>query len=144
LQFISLEIFRCQQHVYKDAPGHGILARKIHHEFSSVGRTKRSAGDLGGHFQTVKPWERLRRFSHPNLFGLNNSQKSLVESLEFGGIMVSRDVNVSVDARDWKNGYMELALRELGTSGEAMKEEGDVETFVDQLMTYVPRSNPKP
>jgi hypothetical protein len=69
------------------------------------------------------------------LFGL--------ESLEFGWIMVSRDVNVSVDARDWKNGDMELALRELGTSGEAMKEEGDVETFVDQLMTYVPRSNPK-
>jgi hypothetical protein len=145
LQFVSLELFRCQQHVYKGAPGHGILARKIHHEFSGVGRTKRSAGDLQRHSQTDNPWDRMRRISRPNLFGLeNNSQKSLVESLEFGGIMVSQDVNVSVDASDWDKGDLELASRELGTRGKAMKEEGDVETFVDQLMTFVLRSNSKP
>ena len=60
--------------------------------------------------------------------------------------MVSREVNVSVDVRDRKTGDVELALGELGTRGEAMKEEGDVETFVDQLITNVSRfrSNPKP
>jgi hypothetical protein len=142
LEFISLELFRCQQHVHKDASGHGIFARKIHHEFSGVGRTKRAGGDTGKRSQIGKPCAGLRRFSSPNLFSpKNQSQKSLVESQEFGGIMVSQEVNVSVDARD-----VELALGELGTSGEAMKEEGDVETFVDQLMTHVPRlrNNLKP
>jgi hypothetical protein len=59
--------------------------------------------------------------------------------------MVSQGVNVSVDVRDRKTGDVELALGELGTSGKAMKEEGDVEKFVDQLIINIPklRSNPK-
>jgi len=147
LQFSPLEFFRCQQHVYKDAPGHGIFARKIHHEFSSLGRTKPSTDDMDKHSLTIKPWVGWRRSPCPNLFSSeNHSQKSLVETLDFGGIMVSREVNVSVDVRDRKTGDVELALGELGTRGEAMKEEGDVETFVDQLITNVSRfrSNPKP
>jgi hypothetical protein len=146
LQFSSLEFFRCQQHVHKDAPGHGIFARKIHHEFSSLGQTKRSTGDMGKHSLASRLWLGWRKSTRSNLFSLEtHSQKSLVGTLHFGGIMVSQEVNVSVDARDGKTADVELALGELRTSGEAMKEEGDVETYVDQLITYIPklRSNPK-
>ena len=76
----------------------------------------------------------------------NNSESDLMEMSKFGGIMVSQEV--SVDVRDFDDGSrgpggegrlggaeMEgLQLARLGTTGEAIKEAEDPETYVDRLI----------
>ncbi|PVH79874.1 hypothetical protein DL98DRAFT_560558 [Cadophora sp. DSE1049] len=74
-----------------------------------------------------------------------SSEIRLVETQTFGGIMVSQEV--SIDVRDFEgysrqrgwadddeSGGMDIGEIQMGTTGEAMKELDDSETFVDRLL----------
>jgi hypothetical protein len=82
----------------------------------------------------------------PDVNSGNNSEINLMEMQKFGGIMVSQEV--SVDVRDLGHGgrgvgsdnglggprIEEEKLTWLGTTGEAVKEVEDPETYVDKLL----------
>lgn len=152
LEFSPISVFRCQQHVYKNAPDHEVFARKIHREFSSLiepqprskqqTHMKRSSQVIphltpSRNSPEPKPWwgplAALERRSSGNVPTLKNNEdrKSMTNSL--GGIMVSQEV--SVDIREITDGDTKVELRTLGmgTSGCATTEMEDPETFVDRL-----------
>lgn len=95
-------------------------------------------------------WNRITHREPRTLSGVNldnNSELNLMEMSKFAGIMVSQEV--SVDVRDLGDGSqgpgsddglggaeMEgMQLARLGTTGGAMKEAEDPETYVDRLLT---------
>ena len=155
LVFSPLSVFRCQQHVYRNAPDHDIFARAIHREFAPLAepRTRlrrpppvrhvRRSSLVPPHLTPSKsvpepkPWwgplaalERRPPGSPPPT-GESESERELVEKQGFGGIMVSQEV--SVDVREVGDGDDEQAMRTMGTSGCATTEVEDPDTFVDRL-----------
>ncbi|KAI9829072.1 MAG: hypothetical protein M1832_000095 [Thelocarpon impressellum] len=154
LVFSPLSVFRCQQHVYKNAPDHDIFARAIHREFAPLVeprvRAKRAPPakhirrsslvpphltPSKGRQDTKSWWGPLsaleRRPSGTPPTPDSSSEKDVVDGLSYGGIMVSQEV--SVDIREIGDGETEVEMRTFGTSGCATTEVEDPETFVDQL-----------
>ena len=158
LEFSPLDVFRCQQHVYRNAPDHELFARKIHREFASLvdlrpkakasHTSNRRSAQMIPHLTPSRnspepkqwwgPLAALERRPSGNVPTLKNNvedRKSVTSSL--GGIMVSQEV--SIDIREMRDGdedtRVELRTMGLGTSGNATAELEDPETFVDRLFS---------
>ncbi|KAI9761624.1 MAG: hypothetical protein M1840_001740 [Geoglossum simile] len=132
LEYSPLGLFNVRQRVYKNALDHNVFARATHREFSGIlfsNDTRSSTRD------STRPRERvsayLERWRLPGAnpgAEKNNSASNQQPSL--GGILVSQSVVVDVtDA----NADAEMEMHTFGTVGQAMKEEGDAVTFVNEL-----------
>lgn len=141
LEFTPLSFFSTQQHVHRNSPDHAFFARMIHREFGPILN--------GNRWQTLVPGEQAkssgRRFwdrnTHrkpitlPNINSDNNSEINLMEMQKFGGIMVSQAVSVDV-GDPGSEGLRRGSDDGLGTTGEAVKEVEDTETYVDKLFAF--------
>jgi hypothetical protein len=152
LEFTPLSFFRTQQHVHRNSPDHAFFARMVHKEFGPVlNRNRLPTLALNEQLKTSdrRFWGRnsyRKPRMLPDVNSDNNSEINLMEMQKFGGIMVSQEV--SVDVRDLGNGNRglgrddglggsrmeELKFASLGTTGGAVKEVEDPETYVDKLL----------
>jgi hypothetical protein len=161
--FTPLSLFRLQQFVYKNGSDHALFARKIHREFGAFLNEERSSIEVGlksARSMTFlgrprKSFKIKRTLSGRNPFDVSiptskvnsdsSSERKLVQTKTFGGIMVSQEV--SVDIKDLEDGSLgresndglggvemaEMRHAEMGTSGRVTKEVEEPETFVDTL-----------
>ncbi|PMD42218.1 hypothetical protein L207DRAFT_456438 [Hyaloscypha variabilis F] len=139
LEFTPLSFFRTQQHVYRNSPDHAFFARMIHREFGPILNWNRWQTPVPGEQAKLSGrrfWDRKthrRPITLPDVNLDSNSEINLVEMQKFGGIMVSQEV--SVDVGDPSSGRLRQGSDdELGTTGEAVKEVEDAETYVDKLL----------
>ena len=147
--FSPFSVFRCRQHVYKNAPDHDVFARAVHREFAPIQQrpTLSPYPSYQGPMDSIprltpskrlsqsKPWwgplsalERRPLGITPTLQN-NMSNKDLTENQNYGGIMVSQEVSIDITP----TGNTAIEMRSFGTSGCATTEVNDSETFADQL-----------
>ena len=99
--------------------------------------------------RSLKFWSRRQPSGEirasPKVAPDGSSEIELVQTQTFGGIMVSQEVSVDVRnfegfsrQKDWadddESGGTDIGEIQMGTTGEAMKEVDDSETFVDRLL----------
>jgi hypothetical protein len=111
----------------------------IHREFGPILNWNRWQTPVPGEQAKLSGrrfWDRKthrRPITLPDVNLDSNSEINLVEMQKFGGIMVSQEV--SVDVGDPSSGRLRQGSDdELGTTGEAVKEVEDAETYVDKLL----------
>ena len=131
LIYTPLSLFNTKQHVYKNAPDHDAFARIIHREFSDLLCSRNAASSpqdqtLASLHSNPSP-KRWPEFPRPSSSSRRNQPEN---GQSFGGIMVSQ--SVIVDVAEARPGA-DVEMQTLGTVGQAMKEEGDVVTFVNEL-----------
>ncbi|KAI9767503.1 MAG: hypothetical protein M1839_004491 [Geoglossum umbratile] len=133
LTYSPLALFNTQQRVYKNSPDHGIFARTTYREFagivssggaSSSARSTRASRHISSN---PKQWLEFRRSRCES--GVGEDKGSSQTSL--GGILVSQSVVVDVTEAQ---SDVSMEMHVWGTVGDAMKEEGDVVTFVNELL----------
>jgi hypothetical protein len=161
--FAPLSLFRLQQFVYKNGSDHALFSRKIHREFGPFLNEERSSIDVGlrsARSMTFlgrprKSFKIKRTLSVRTPFDVSiptskvnsdsSSERKLVQTKTFGGILVSQEV--SIDIKDLEDGNLgresndgmggiemaEMRHAEMGTSGRVTKEAEEPETFVDTL-----------
>ncbi|KAI9769297.1 MAG: hypothetical protein M1839_003774 [Geoglossum umbratile] len=127
LAFTPLSLFKTQQHVYKNAPDHDAFARTIHREFAEILCAKDAASPKLHTLASASHLSLGRSRSRANT-GAAAPPNPPAPSL--GGIMVSQSVIVDVAEAGADAG---VEMHTLGTVGQAMKEDGDVVTFVNEL-----------
>ncbi|KAI9837624.1 MAG: hypothetical protein M1838_004784 [Thelocarpon superellum] len=149
LEFTPLSVFRCQQHVYRNAPDHEVFARAVHREFAPIVEPKPRARGVFHHrpsSQVIphltpsknapesKGWwvlAALERRPNGPVLAMEETEKEVPDKMNYGGIMVSQEV--SIDVREINEIDGDLEMRSFGTSGCATTEMEDPDTFVDQL-----------
>jgi hypothetical protein len=156
LEFTPLSVFRCQQHVYRNAPDHDVFARTIHREFASLidhrPKPRQHYRSVGHRSSQVMPhlspsrnspeqkqwWSPLaglerRPNGTPPPAKIDEDSGSVVDN-PLSGIMVSQEV--SVDVREAHDGDSQVEMEVMGrarNSGCATTEMEDPDTFVDHL-----------
>lgn len=162
-EFSPLAFFRLQQYEYRNGSDEALFSRMIYREFGpllmkdnasmvTTQKSSRSPTFIGRAFDGLK--SKRTKDDHIS-FGVpisntrntsdSSSERKLVDAQGFGGIMVSQEVSVDVtdsgygeagaESNDDLNGVemLDLGYVDMGTSGRAIKESEDPETFVDVL-----------
>ena len=166
-EFVPLDFFKLQQYEYRNGADGALFARMVHREFSlvlnkgrpSIDTTRkgpRSPTFLGkalDGFKSKRGMHSRMSFDVPSptsgMKSDSSSERKLVETQTFGGIMVSQEVSVDIkeyeyggtgnDSNDRSDGdgdgveMVHMRYREMGTSGRVTKEVENPETFVDTL-----------
>ena len=166
-EFASAKLFLAQQHVYPGMPDHGAFARQLHREFanmvelatkgpasstSSEQLTSRRSSDVSSVIALDRKIDGKTGASHerPPVSGRSRARSAVVKfgqrkqeqarqvQAVFGGIHVQHDVSVSIseieDAQDTEYG---IDMGILGVHSEVSVAMKDVETYADQMMTFM-------
>ncbi|KAI9882403.1 MAG: hypothetical protein M1823_005848 [Watsoniomyces obsoletus] len=156
--FLPLSFFKCQQYAYGPATAHEAFARQVHREFAPVVEsTTQSTVVYRPPSEAVPrliPTPRAATGQRRSWLGLTSLEKrwshvctpeppkTAPESRPWGGILVSQEVNVNVDAMALtpvEGGSVEgdstVVGMSMGSIGMASAEVTDGETFVDRLLT---------
>jgi len=162
VEFTPLNFFREQQFVYRNSADHEVFARKVHKEFGPILNRERASVDAGPRNTKTKTGKirRMKSASGVKFGGQleswmagdskdkdksdTSSERKLVETSAFGGIMVSQEVSVEVKevgvgperrSTDAQSGLEleEMPYGQMGTRGRVTRGEDDPETYVDLL-----------
>ncbi len=159
--FLPLSFFRCQQYAYGPASAHEAFARQVHRDFAPVVESTTQSTVVYRPPSEVVP--RLTPTPRPlagqrrSWLGLTSLErrwsqvctpeppKTAPEPRPWGGILVSQEVNVNVDAvvvTPVEGGSVEgdstVVGMHMGSTGMASAEVTDGVTFVDRLLaSYV-------
>ena len=156
--FSPLAFFRCQQYAYGPSSDHEVFSRRMHRDFAPVVESTTQSTVVYRPASEAIPRLTPSRHGTPgqrrawwDLSSLERRwsqvctpevSKTAPEPRSWGGILVSQEVNVNIDAvqltpMDGAGFHLEgedsLAL---GSSGIASADVGDRETFVDQLLVH--------
>jgi hypothetical protein len=132
LEFSPLSLFNVRQRVYKNTLDHDVFARATHREFAGILFSNDSRSSVRGAPARERVSAYLERWFEFRLPSADSGVKKNIVSSQpsFGGIMVSQSVVVDVTEVKPDEGS---EMHTFGTIGQAMKEEGDTVTFVNEL-----------
>ncbi|KAL8868556.1 MAG: hypothetical protein Q9174_004914 [Haloplaca sp. 1 TL-2023] len=166
-EFAPARLFLAQQHVYPGMPDHGAFARQVHQEFANLAEgaakspasstsserlNSRRSSDVSNMTALDRKIDGKTGASHENLpasglsrartavvkFGHRKQEQARKVQAKFGGIHVQHDVSVSIseieDAQDTEYG---IEMGHLGVHSEASVAMKDIETYADQMMTFM-------
>jgi hypothetical protein len=140
-----LRLFNAQQQVYTGVDDHEWFARQIHREFADIPiRKDRKVESVRGESIIGSPpiSPNTATWPIPSLTPspaptrdsrAESTDKPLMSSQAFGGIMVSNQSTIDVSELNKSTSESSFELQGMGNVGQASFEAVEVETFVDQL-----------
>lgn len=161
--FTPSRFFVCQQHVYRNSPGHAAFAGRIHRELAALAQNIDRKDEQSGNsslrksshclpdvhldlVQLENPCPSVRKgfsFSGRSSSSRSRRQSKWLDKREvmvaspnfyFGGIHVSNEISIDVTEAEREANSPDIELASLGVRTEAGVADLEHETFADQLM----------